>query len=200
MSAESAEARRDLDTAIAAALPFAGGRVRVALAKLRAELAMADEQRAPLGAPPPAETPPGPVIFGAAHVLASGSYDTYEVHCVMASKEDADAAKEALNGAGTYYFTQTLPVVPAGHMPRKLPVYRVILTQAAVEGRSEVRPFEDEVWEWEWQKYPDGQEQPGRMNWPNLAEFHGRDREQVERAAAARIAELCANATDGGSA
>ncbi len=46
---EHSKIRADLDAAITAAMPHAGGRVRVALAKLRNELLLADERRAKRG-------------------------------------------------------------------------------------------------------------------------------------------------------
>lgn len=136
-----------------------------------------------------------PAAFGTVHVLSSGEYSTYRVHCVMANEADAVAAAQHLNG-NSYgdYFAEELPLMAAGRLPRKVPLYRAYVSVATVEGRDEVRTYPYEVWEWE--KHPACEEVAGRR-WPAVAEFRGLDQDLVLSTALERLAVLRAEKTDG---
>ncbi len=129
------------------------------------------------------------------HVLSSGSYSDYRVHCALASSEDADAAAEALNAGSRCgdYYAEKLPVMPAGHVPTKKITYECSISPisllAGADGKVSVTDYER--WEWEDLGLPDATEIPPRGD--QLARFHGTDKDAVRAAAQQRLDQLRAD-------
>ncbi len=59
-------------------------------------------------------------MIGVVHGLASGSYETYKLHCVFMDEADAEAAVAA--GAGEY--VEPLPLLGPGAAPYQVTLWR----------------------------------------------------------------------------
>jgi hypothetical protein len=129
--------------------------------------------------------------------LSSGSYSTYQLHCVFEDPADADRAEAELNAGKRFgdYFTERLVVMPAGRLPKKKTTWTVHVCAGNVDGPHELMAIPTEIWEWE--PAPELAElHPGQLQHPTLSRYHGTDKDRVMAAAQAKLAELKSKAAE----
>lgn len=133
--------------------------------------------------------------LGFVHVLSSGEYSDYRVHCAFADEADAARAAAEMEKCDRYegYFAEKLPLMPAGRMPRRVLAYRCIVSTFVVEHRDEELKVYDHATVWEWDENAvDLREAFPHKGRSILADFIGTDRDKVLAAGKARRAEIIA--------